>query len=318
MSLTGENKRVLVTGGAGFIGSHVVDRLVDDGCWVRVVDNLSTGKLENISDHLESGKVDFVEGDIRDALVAGKSVVAVDAVVHLAAVISVPFSVENPRFTFDVNVKGTMNLLRACAEAKVGKFVFISSCAVYGEPKFLPVTEEHPTNPISPYAESKLAAEKFCLGFHEKQLLRSVVLRLFNVYGPRQGMNDYSGVITRDIDRISRKEPLVIYGDGLQTRDFVNVNDVAAGVLAAVKLDDASGQVFNIGSGKPTSINELSKTLLDLSGQDLAIIYEKARPGDIKDSYADISKAQKLLYYEPQVSLTEGLSVLLRENGLIR
>jgi UDP-glucose 4-epimerase len=311
MSLTGENKRVLVTGGAGFIGSHVVDRLVDDGCWVRVVDNLSTGKLENISDHLESGKVDFVEGDIRDALVAGKSVVAVDAVVHLAAVISVPFSVENPRFTFDVNVKGTINLLRACAEAKVGKFIFISSCAVYGEPKFLPVTEGHPTNPISPYAESKLAAEKFCLGFHEKQLLRSVVLRLFNVYGPRQGMNDYSGVITQFIDRGSRRLPLIIYGDGWQTRDFLNIRDVVQAVSSAIEREYAEGNVFNIGFGVPISVNELAETFLESAKLDSQVLHEEPRLGEIRHSYADISKAERLLLYRPKVSLKDGLRALL-------
>jgi len=311
MSLTGENKRVLVTGGAGFIGSHVVDRLVADGCWVRVVDDLSTGRLENISGHLESGRVDFVEGDIRDALVAKKSVVAVDVVVHLAAVISVPFSVENPSFTFDVNVKGTMNLLRACAEAKVGKFVFISSCAVYGEPKFLPVTEGHPTNPISPYAESKLAAEKFCLGFHEKQLLRSVVLRLFNVYGPRQGVNDYSGVITQFIDRGRRGLPLIIYGDGWQTRDFVNIRDVVEAVSSAVEREYAEGKVFNIGYGVPISVNELADTLLESAGLDLQVLHEEPRLGEIRHSYADISKAEELLLYRPKVSLRDGLRALL-------
>jgi UDP-glucose 4-epimerase len=311
MSLTGENKRVLVTGGAGFIGSHVVDRLVDDGCWVRVVDNLSTGRLENISGHLERGKVDFVEGDVRDASVAKKSVVAVDAVVHLAAVISVPFSVENPRFTFDVNVKGTINLLRACAEAKVGKLVFVSSCAVYGESKFLPVTEEHPTNPISPYAESKLAAEKFCLGFHEKQLLRSVVLRLFNVYGPRQGVNDYSGVITRFIDQGSRGLPLIIYGDGWQTRDFVNIRDVVQAVSSAIEREYAEGKVFNIGFGVPISINELAETFLESAKLDLQILHEEPRLGEIRHSYADISKAEKLLIYRPKVSLRDGLRALL-------
>lgn len=301
----------MVTGGAGFIGSHIVDRLVDNGCWVRVVDNLSTGKLENISGHLESGKVDFVEGDVRDASVVKKSVEDVDVVVHLAAVISVPFSVENPDFTFDVNVKGTMNLLRACAEAKVGKLVFISSCAVYGEPKFLPVTEEHPANPISPYAESKLAAEKFCVGFHEKQLLRSVVLRLFNVYGPRQGVNDYCGVITRFIDQGRQGSPLVIYGDGWQTRDFVNIRDVVQAVSGAIEREYAEGKVFNIGSGVPTSVNELAETLLESAKLDSQILHEEPRLGEIRHSYADISKAEKLLLYRPTVSLRDGLRALL-------
>jgi UDP-glucose 4-epimerase len=311
MSLTGENKKVLVTGGAGFIGSHVVDQLVDDGCWVRVVDNLSTGKLENISGHLKSGRVAFVEGDVRDASVVEKSVEDVDVVVHLAALTSAPFSVENPSFTFDVNLAGTLNLLRSCAEKKVGRFVFVSSCAVYGESKFLPVSEEHPTNPISPYAESKLAGEKFCLGFHEKKLLKSVVLRLFNVYGPRQGMNDYSGVITRFIERGRQGLPLVIYGDGWQTRDFVNIRDVVQAVSRAIESEYAEGNVFNIGSGKPTSVNELAETLLESAMLDLQVLHEEPRLGEIRHSYADISKAEKLLRYRPKVSLRDGLRALL-------
>lgn len=311
MGLTRERRKVLVTGGAGFIGSHMVDRLVADGYGVRVIDNLSAGRLMNISGHLERGRVAFVEGDIRDASVAEKSVEGVDVVVHLAALTSVPLSVENPSFTFDVNVTGTMNLLRACAEAKVGKLVFVSSCAVYGEPKFLPVTEEHPTNPISPYAESKLAAEKFCLGFHEKELLRSVVLRLFNVYGPRQGVNDYCGVITRFIDRGRRGLPLVIYGDGWQTRDFVNIRDVVEAVSSAVESDYAEGEVFNIGFGVPTSVNELAETLLESAMLDLQVLHDEPLLGEIRHSYADISKAEKLLRYRPKVSLKDGLRALL-------
>ena len=312
-----EAKRVLVTGGAGFIGSHVVDRLVADGYEVRIIDNLSAGKLENISGHLKRGSVDFIEGDVRRASVVEKSVEDVDVVLHLAAVTSVALSVENPRFTFDVNVKGTVNLLRSCAKKKVGKFLFASSTAVYGQPKFLPITEEHPTNPISPYAESKLAGEKFCLGFHEKQLLRSVVLRLFNVYGPRQGVNDYNGVISQFIDRVRRGLPLVIHGDGWQTRDFVNIRDVVKAVLNAMESEYAEGNVFNIGIGVPTSINELAESLLGSAGLNLQVLHEEPRLGDINHSYADISKAKKLLGYRPTVSLKTGLRTLLAENKVV-
>ena len=312
-----EAKRVLVTGGAGFIGSHVVDRLVADGYEVRIIDNLSAGKLENISGHLKRGSVDFIEGDVRRASVVEKSVEDVDVVLHLAAVTSVALSVENPRFTFAVNVKGTVNLLRSCAKKKVGKFLFASSTAVYGEPKFLPITEEHPMNPISPYAESKLASEKFCLGFHEKQLLRSVVLRLFNVYGPRQGVNDYNGVISQFIDRVRRGLPLVIHGDGWQTRDFVNIRDVVKAVLNAMESEYAEGNVFNIGIGVPTSINELAESLLGSAGLNLQVLHEEPRLGDITHSYADISKAKKLLGYRPTVSLKTGLRTLLAENKVV-
>jgi UDP-glucose 4-epimerase len=305
--------RALVTGGAGFIGSHMVDRLVKEGYDVRVLDNLSTGKLDNLQGLLSVGKVDFVNGDIRDASLVAKTVKDVDVVIHFAAVTSVPFSVANPDLTFDVNVLGTLNLLRAGVQANIAKFVSISSCAVFGDPEYLPVREEFPTDPISPYAESKLLAERYCLGFEHRKLLPGVVLRFFNVYGPRQGMNDYSGVITKFIDRVRQKEPLVVYGDGSQTRDFVSVHDIVDAVLACMKSSDAEGQVFNVGSGKPTSINMLAKTVLELAGVDLTIRYENARTGDIKDSYADISKAKKLLGFEPKVSLKDGLQALLEE-----
>jgi UDP-glucose 4-epimerase len=218
--------KALVTGGAGFIGSHLVDRLVGTGYGVRVVDDLSTGSLENIRGHLSSGLVEFVEGDVRDVSVVEKCMKGVGVVFHLAAVTSVPFSVEHPKVTFDVNVEGTVNLLRSCSNGKSCRFVFASSCAVYGEPVFLPVTEEHPTDPISPYAESKLEAEKFCLGFCEKRFCDAAVLRFFNVYGPRQGFSEYSGVIRIFMDLCRQRLPLVVYGDGEQSRDFVHLSDV--------------------------------------------------------------------------------------------
>lgn len=305
--------KALVTGGAGFIGSHLVDRLVADGCAVRVIDNLSTGNLANIKAHVDAGEIDFVKGDICDASFVKENVEDFDVVFHLAAVTSVPFSIENPDLTYETNVAGTLNLLASYARRKVGKFVFVSTCAVYGEPKYLPVDEKHPQAPISPYAESKLAAERYCLGFHEHQLLRAVVLRFFNVYGPRQGLNDYSGVITRFIERGRQKLPLVVYGDGSQTRDFVSVYDVVDAVLASAEKPGAEGEVFNVGSGKPTSINQLAKTILDLDRVDAGISYEAPRAGDIKNSYADISKAQKLLGYKPQFGLKDGLHALLDE-----
>lgn len=304
-------KKVLVTGGTGFIGSHLVDRLVAEGYGVRVLDDLSAGKLENITAHLKAGSVDFVKGDIRDSAVVAKILGSVDVVVHFAALTSVTFSVEHPDLTFNVNVAGTQNLINACVEHAVSKFVFASSCAVYGDPEFLPVNETCKSNPISPYAESKLLGERYCLGVDKRQVLKPVVLRFFNVYGPRQGLNDYSGVITRFIDRVRQNKPLTVYGDGSQTRDFVSVHDIVEAVLASMRSVNAHGQVFNIGSGKPTSINELAKTILELAGVDLEIRHEKIRAGDIKDSYADISKAKKVLGYMPRVSLRAGLEGLI-------
>jgi UDP-glucose 4-epimerase len=310
------HENILVTGGAGFIGSHVVDRLVNSHYGVRVIDNLSTGNLSNIKKHIDSGRVSFVKGDIRDAQFVKDCARNVSAVIHLAAITSVPFSVENPDLTYDTNVAGTLNLLISSAEEKVAKFVFISSSAVYGEPDYLPIDENHVTKPISPYAESKLEAERFCMGFHEKQLLRAVVLRLFNVYGLRQGINDYSGVITRFINRGKQGLPLVVYGDGSQTRDFVNVCDVVEAILSAVDNKVAEGEVFNIGSGDPISICDLAKAILELAGLNLEIVCEKPRLGDITHSYTTISKAEKLLGYRPKVSLRDGLRTLLPENVL--
>jgi UDP-glucose 4-epimerase len=310
--------KVLVTGGAGFIGSHVVDQLVNEGCEVMVLDDLSTGKLENIQTHLRSGKVELVKGDIRDASIVTKSLDGVSRVIHMAALDSVPLSVENPDLTFDINLLGTLNLLRSSIEQHVDRFVFVSSCAVFGDPVSLPVTEETRTNPISPYAESKLIGERYCLGFSERRLLHTVVLRFFNVYGPRQSVNNYRGVVTSFIDRCRLKLPLIIYGDGSQKRDFINVKDVAEAILASAKSKSADGQVINIGSGEPTSINELAKTVIELAGGDSEVTYVMSRAGDIKDSYADISKAKKLLNFEPKVSLREGLQILLEEEMAAR
>jgi UDP-glucose 4-epimerase len=301
---------VLVTGGAGFIGSHVVDQLVDKGYRARILDNLSTGSLNNIKGHVKSGKIEFIEGDIRDVSAVEESLQGIDVVIHLAALVSVPLSIVNPDLTFEINVKGTMNLLHFSVKQSVKRFVFISSCSVYGDPNQLPVIEQTPPNPISPYAESKLSGERYCLGFSERGLLQSVVLRFFNVYGPRQTMNDYSGVITRFIDCCRQKLPLTIYGDGSQTRDFVNVKDTAAAILASAE-NKLNGEVFNIGSGKPISIDKLAKVVLELTDKNIEIRYENARLGDIKNSYADISKARTLLGYEPTVSLRDGLQYLI-------
>ncbi|TET65018.1 SDR family NAD(P)-dependent oxidoreductase, partial [Candidatus Bathyarchaeota archaeon] len=253
--------RVLVTGGAGFIGSHLVDELVKRGYAVSVIDDLSTGEVENLQCHLD-GEVKFFKGDIRDGQLVDELVGGVDAVIHLAAISSVSFSVENPVLTNDVNVNGTLNLLNACVNAGVQRFIFISSCAVYGEPCYLPVNEKHPVKPLSPYAASKVAAEEYCEVFRKGYGLDTVVLRLFNVYGSRQRKEDtYSGVITRFAANLVYGKPLLIYGDGSQTRDFIHVDDVVEAVRLVLESGDVAGETFNVGSGKPTSINELAKLL---------------------------------------------------------
>jgi UDP-glucose 4-epimerase len=311
-------KNVLVTGGAGFIGSHLVEQLFEKGYHVKVLDNLSTGKLSNFNSNiLNPGAVDFVKGDIRDSGLVEKCCVEADVVIHLAAQTSVPFSLQNPEFNNDVNVKGTLNLLNSSVEAKVSRFLFISSCAVYGEPVYLPVDETHPTNPISPYAESKLIAEKECLRLNDGGAFESVVFRFFNVYGPRQGLSEYSGVITKFIDRIKQKLPLIIYGDGSQTRDFVYVKDIVNAIMLALENKKAPGNIFNVGTGRAVPLQELADTMLSLTGADLKIVKAAPRLGDIKDSYANITKASQLLGYKPKFSLKEGLEALLRENNIL-
>lgn len=300
------SRKVLVTGGAGFIGSHTVDRLIKEGNTVRILDNLSSGNLRNVEAHLESGAAELIKGDIRDSKVVKESLRGIDAVAHFAALVSVPVSVKDPELTFDINLKGTQNMLKLSAEAGVSRFVFISSCAVCGDPEVLPVTEEIKTAPISPYAESKLLGERYTQGFDMRGLLRTVVLRFFNVYGPRQTLNDYSGVITRFMDSCIQKKPLTIYGDGSQTRDFVNVADVAAAVVASIN-SSVSGEVFNVGSGQSTTIKQLAETIIELSNQKVGINFVDERGGDIKHSYADISKTRRMLHFEPSITLYDGL-----------
>jgi UDP-glucose 4-epimerase len=304
--------KVLVTGGAGFIGSHLVDHLVSHGYKVCVLDNLSSGKLSNIEGHIKNGSVEFINGDINNFDIVKKSVKGCNAIAHLAAIISVPFSVKNPKLTYETNISGTLNLLSAGAEQGVCKFIFVSSCAVYGEPTYLPIDESHPTNPVSPYAESKLLGERCCLGFHERQLLKAVVFRLFNVYGPRQGLNEYSGVITKFIDCLKQNSPLVIYGDGSQTRDFVHVSSVVEAIYNGLQSSKADGEILNIGTGKCSTITELAQVLLKAGNSNQEISYQAPREGDIKFSYANASKAKRLLELKSDVSLPEGIKDLLK------
>jgi len=306
--------RVLVSGGAGFVGSHVVDLLLGGGFEVVVLDDLSGGCLENVSEHVVDECFRFVRGDVRDVRVVRDVVSSVDAVLHLAALVSVPGSFRDPVLTNDVNVNGTLNLLRACVECGVERFVYASSCAVYGEAERLPIREDCPTRPMSPYGVSKLTAENHVQAFHENFGLKTVCLRYFNVYGPRQAYSDYSGVITQFLNRLAKDLPLVVFGDGEQTRDFVYVQDVAEANMLALKCGVAAvGEIFNIGTGFATSINQLASALLEATNKtSVKIMHSEAREGDIKHSVADISKAKKKLGYTPKVSLKDGLQKLLK------
>lgn len=299
-----------MAGGAGFIGSHVVDGLVNDGYSVVVVDNMSSGRLTNIQEHVNDGLVDFVEADIRNQDAIRKYIVDVDAVVHSAAIVSVQYSMENPCLTYDVNVEGTRHLFESCAIGGVKKFVFLSSSSVYGPPRYLPIDEDHPTCPISPYASSKLEGERCCQELSGKSGLETVVLRLFNVYGPRQIPNEYSGVITKFMECAKKGAPFVIYGDGSQTRDFVHVTDVAAAILKLFE-ENCAGEIFNIGYGEAVSINDLATTFMRVTSRNCELRYETAKEGDILHSVANLSKAKKAFAYAPKIGLEEGLRDLL-------
>ena len=303
--------RVLVTGGAGFIGSHIVDNLVRRGHKVRVLDDLSSGTTANISGHLKEGVVDFVKGNVKDSKTTKDALKGIDSVFHLAAIVSVPFSMKNPSATRAVNVDGTANVLELCTGTSASRFVLVSSCAVYGESEYLPIDEAHPTNPISPYASSKLDGERQCRIYEKKGKLDAVILRLFNVYGPRQRGGDYSGVIANFLEKAKKDLPLTIYGDGSQLRDFVYVQDIADAASAALEADSAKNEIFNIAYGKSVSINELAESVLNVSGKNLDILHEAPRPGDIKRSVADISKARRMLKYTPKFPLEKGLKSLL-------
>jgi len=305
--------RILVTGGAGFIGSHLIDRMLDEGFKVRVIDNLYTGQMDNLVQHRDKKGFRFIEGDIRNFELVKNIVRSVDAVFHEAALVSVNRSVENPLLSNEVNVTGTLNLLKACVDARVKRFIYASSSSVYGETETLPKHENLATMPLSPYAVSKLAAENYVRVFHDVYGLETVCLRYFNVYGPRQKYGPYSGVISNFINRLLEDQPPVIYGDGEQTRDFTNVQDVMEANILALSTQNAVGEAFNIATGAATSINKLAEIIQKIMGKtNLEPVYANPRPGDIRHSYADISKARKILGYNPNFQLEKGLTDLVK------
>jgi len=302
---TGQTKKVVVTGGAGFIGSHLAERLVEQGYKIIILDDLSTGKIENIKELLNKESVEFVRGSVTDLRLLNRLFQDASYVFHLAAIPSVPRSVENPEASHEVNVNGTLNVLLAARENSVIKVVYASSSSVYGDTPTLPKREDMIPCPLSPYAVTKLTGEYYCQVFSKVYQLPTVCLRYFNVYGPRQDPNSqYAAVIPRFIQRVSEGNPPIIFGDGEQTRDFTFVKDaVEANILAAES--DASGLV-NISRGESISINELAKLIIGAIGNNVKPIHQEPRPGDIKHSLADIAKA-RACGYKPKYSLEAGL-----------
>jgi nucleoside-diphosphate-sugar epimerase len=297
--------KYLVTGGAGFIGSHICEELARRGETVRVVDSLITGKRENLA-HVAN--VEFIEGDLADVSVATRAVRGIDYVLHQAAIPSVPRSVEDPITSNRANVDASLNLLVAARDAGVKRVVYAGSSSAYGNSPTMPKVETMPTAPLSPYALQKLVAEQYCQMFTTLYGLETVTIRYFNVFGPRQDPSSpYSGVISLFIRALCEGRRPTIYGDGEQTRDFTYVANVVDGVLRACQAKNVSGEVINVATHGRVSLNQLFKVLRNLVGANVEPIYEQPRAGDVRDSQADISKAARLLGYEPIVAFEEGL-----------
>lgn len=297
-----KNKKVIVTGGLGFIGSHLVERLNENN-EVRIIDDQSTGQIENIK-HLDFSKIDTTLGDIT-AINLEEIFDGCDYVFHHAAKTSVPGSINDPLGTNEVNITGTLRVLEAAKNAEVEKVVFASSSAIYGDNESLPLSESEPITPMSPYAVTKAAGELYCKTYSETYELPTVSLRYFNVFGPRQDPNSqYAAVIPIFIDKMLKSERPVIYGDGEQTRDFISVKRVVdANILAAESKETGS---FNIGLGKSTTVNQLFKIIKDVIQKNIEPIYENERPGEIKHSVADVSKAE-LFGFKPEDDFKEYL-----------
>jgi nucleoside-diphosphate-sugar epimerase len=306
---------MLITGGAGFIGSHLVDRLLREGFEVYVIDNLNTGRLENITHHQNKKNFHFVKGDIRDRQIVKQTMSDVDVVFHEAALTSVPLSVQDPILTNDVNVSGTLALLKLSSDLDVKRFIYASSAAVYGDNASEKKREDMTPTPTSPYGVSKLAAENYIKLFNTVYGLETVSLRYFNVYGPRQRFDihcTYGGAITLFINRLLNDMPPLIYGDGEQTRDFIYIEDVVEANMLALNARNAVGEVFNVATGMNASIKTVANTLKKIMNREhIENVYTDARQGDIRHSTAEIDKAKKLLGFHPKIRLEEGLAKLV-------
>lgn len=302
--------KALVTGGAGFIGSHLVERLAREGWRVRVLDDFSSGALSNLGEKLlDRGEVEIVEGDVRDVDTCYAACRDMDAVFHLAAISSVASSIAAPLSTHDINLGGTLNILCAARDMHVRRLVFSSSASVYGNADTIPTSESQPLAPQSPYASSKACAEYYCRNFYDLHGLETVVLRYFNVFGPRQSAHSgYAAVIPLFVQAAVTGATPVVYGDGLQTRDFVYVESVAEANWLAATTPHAAGKTFNIAGGQGISLLDLLQALARITGKETSPDFQPARPGEVRHSRADITLARQTLCYQPRFSLAEGLT----------
>lgn len=305
-------KPILVTGGAGFIGSNIVEKLLESGEKVIVFDNLSTGREENLRNFFKNPNFKFWQGDLRNQKEIEKAIKAVDFILHQAATPSVSRSILDPKSTFEANVLGTLNLLVAAKENKIKKIVYASSSSIYGPTKILPKNEEMSPNPVSPYALSKLTGEKLCQIFSKIYGIPTICLRYFNVFGPRQNPDsEYAAAIPKFISAFLKNKMPLIFGDGMQTRDFTFVENVVEANLEALYSKFKNGEVFNIACGRQTSLLEIIDILNKIFNKQIKPVFDKQRPGDIKHSYADISRAKKELDYEPKISFQNGLKITI-------
>ena len=297
--------KALVTGGAGFIGSNLVRALLERGDDVRVLDNFSTGNRAN----LEGLDVEIVEGELRSYERVHNAVRGTETVYHLGALGSVPRSVQDPLTSSAVNVEGTLNVLLAARDEGVRRVVFSSSSSVYGAQAGLPVSESLPADPISPYGVAKLAAERYCVSFSRVyESFQTVVLRYFNVFGPRQSpFSQYAAMVPLFITAITSGEPVTVYGDGEQSRDFTYVANVVDATVRAAHAEDANGRIFNVAAGSPASVNDVADAISRIVGMPVEKSFAPPRPGDIRDSWADVSAARDVLGYVPSVGLEDGL-----------
>jgi nucleoside-diphosphate-sugar epimerase len=300
--------KYLVTGGAGFIGSNIVEELLNRGEYVRVLDNFSTGRRENISQFIDNPNFELIEGDLRSYHIIQEAANGVDYILHQGAISSVSQSIEDPVTTNDVNINGTVNILNVVLKAEVKRVIFASSASIYGNGPELPKREDMKPSSESPYALFKYTGERYCQIFTKLHRLETVCLRYFNVFGPRQNADSqYSSVIPKFIKLIKEGKRPIIYGDGEASRDFAYVSNVVKANLLACTAKDAVGEVFNVACGGSVTINQLVKKLTDILGNNIKPIYKDPRLGDVKHSYASIEKAKVLLGYSPAISFDEGL-----------
>jgi len=302
--------KFLVTGGAGFIGSNICRRLVQERCFVRVVDNLMTGKKSNLAGIMD--KIDFLEADMGDKEVARSAMKGIDVVLHQGALPSVPRSVDDPAATHQHCVDATFTLLLAARDAKVKRFVFAASSAAYGDTPTLPKVETMPPSPLSPYAVGKLVGEYYCSVFYSVYGLETISLRYFNVFGPYQDpASQYAAAIPAFVTAILKDKPPTIYGDGEQSRDFTYVDTVVEANLLAARTKRTKGEVVNIACGEAVTVNAIIKMINEIVGKNVKPIYEPARPGDVKHSLANISLAEKLIGFKPTVLFKPGLELAI-------